>query len=86
MLNVFTSSRINQQETEKGIYFKLIELGIRQTKTPLKRIHCYNKIAHAMIAQKSSEVDTGLQKIGTDMIAMLREAKGERQLEKQKIG
>ena len=33
----------------------------------------------AMIAQKSSEVDTDLQKIGTDMITMFRLAKEEEQ-------
>ena len=33
----------------------------------------------AMIAQKSSDVDTDLQKIGTDMITMFRLAKEEEQ-------
>ena len=33
----------------------------------------------AMIDQKSSEVDTDLQKIGTDMITMFRLAKEEEQ-------
>ena len=33
----------------------------------------------AMIAQKSLEVDTDLQKIGTDMITMFRLAKEEKQ-------
>ena len=35
-------------------------------KVHLKRIHCYNKMAQAMIAQKSSKVDTDLQKISMD--------------------
>ena len=59
----------------------MIELGVRQTKTHLKRIHCYDKMAQAMIAQKSSEADTDLQKIGTDMITMFRLGKEEKQTE-----
>ena len=59
----------------------MIELGARRTKTHLKRIHCYDKMAQAMIAQKSSEVDTDLQKIGTGMITMFRLGKEEKQTE-----
>ena len=40
-------------------------------------------MAQAMIAQKSSEVDTDLQKICTDMITMLRLTKEEKQTEDQ---
>ena len=58
--------------------FKLIEFGVRRTKTHLKRIRCYDKRAQAVIAQKSSEVDANLQKIGTDMITMFRVAKEEK--------
>ena len=39
----------------------------------------YDKMAQAMIAQKSSEVDTDLQQIVTDMITMFRVAKEEKQ-------
>ena len=53
------------------------------TKTHLKQIRCYDKMAQAMIAQKSSEVDTDLQKICTDMITMLRLTKEEKQTEDQ---
>ena len=42
-------------------------------------MRCYDKMAQAMIAQKSSEVDTDLQQIVTDMITMFRVAKGEKQ-------
>ena len=38
-------------------------------------------MAQGMIAQKSSEVDTDLQKIGTDMITMFWLAKKEKQTE-----
>ena len=61
--------------------FQLIELGVRHTKTHLKQIRCYDKMVQAMIGQKSSEVDTDLQKIGTDMITMFRVAKEEKQTE-----
>ena len=61
--------------------FKLIELGVRLTRTHLKQQRCYYKMAHATIAQKSSEVDTNLQKIGTDVITMLRVTKEEKQTE-----
>ena len=50
-------------------------------KAHLKRIRCYGKMVKAMIAQKSSEVYTDLQKIGTDMITMFRLAKEEKQTE-----
>ena len=63
------------------IFKWLRELGARRKKTHLKRIRCYNKMVQAMIAQKSSEVDTNLQKIGTDMITMFRVAKKEKQTE-----
>ena len=61
--------------------FKLLELGVGRTKTHLKQISCYNKMAQGMIAQKSSEVDTDLQTIGTDMITMFWLAKKEKQTE-----
>ena len=38
-------------------------------------------MVQAVIAQKSSEVDTNLQKIGKDMITMFRVAKEEKQTE-----
>ena len=38
-------------------------------------------MVQAMIAQKSSEVDTDLQKIGKDMITMFRVAKEQKQTE-----
>ena len=38
-------------------------------------------MAQAIITQKSSEVDTDLQKISTDMITMFRLAKEEKQTE-----
>ena len=50
-------------------------------KAHLKRIRCYGTMVEAMIAQKSSEVYTDLQKIGTDMITMFRLAKEEKQTE-----
>ena len=50
-------------------------------KAHLKRIRCYGTMVEAMIAQKSSEVYTDLQKIGTDMITMFRLAKKEKQTE-----
>ena len=59
----------------------MIELGVRRTKTHLERIHCYDKMAQAIIAQKSSEVDTDLQKIGTGMITMFKLGKEEKQTE-----
>ena len=66
MFNVFVSTRINHQETSKGIYFKLKLLAVRQMKIHFKRIHCKDKMAQAIIAQKSSKVDTDLQKISMD--------------------
>ena len=59
----------------------MLELGVGRTKTHLKQISCYDKMAQGMIAQKSSEVDTDLQKIGTDMITMFWLAKKEKQTE-----
>ena len=59
----------------------MIKLGVRQTGKHLKRIGCYNKMVQAIITQKSSEVDTDLQKISTDMITMFRLAKEEKQTE-----
>ena len=50
-------------------------------KTRLKRIRCYDKMAHTMIAQKSSEVNNDLQKIGTGVITMFKVAKEEKQTE-----
>ena len=66
MFNVFVSTRINHQETSKGIYFKLKLLAVRQMKIHFKQIHCKDKMAQAIIAQKSSKVDTDLQKISMD--------------------
>ena len=36
MFNVFTSNKINQEETKKGIIFTLIEFRVRRTKIHLK--------------------------------------------------
>ena len=80
MFNVFTSSRINQQETEKGIYFQIDRVRSK-TKTHLQQMRYYNKMAQTMITQKGQEVDTDLWKIGTNMVAMLKEAKEEKHTE-----
>ena len=80
MFNVFTSSRINQQETEKGIYFQIDRVRSK-TKTHQQQMCYYNKIMQTMITQKGQEVDTDLWKIGTNMIAMLKEVKEEKQTE-----
>ena len=47
-------------------------------RTHLKQIHYYGKITQAMITQKNSVVDIDLQKIGENMMSML---KGENQTE-----
>ena len=48
-------------------------------KINLDGIRCYDKMGQPMITQKSSEVDTDLQKIGTDITRMFRVAKEEKQ-------
>ena len=78
MFNVFKGTRINKQETERVFILKLIELGVRRTKTYLKQIPCYDKMVESLIAQKSSEVDTDLHNIGMDMIALFRVTKEEK--------
>ena len=55
----------------------MIELGVRRTKTHLKRLHCYDKMVQAVIAQKSSKVDTDHQKISMRILTMFKVAKKE---------
>ena len=75
MFNVFKSSKINQQETEKGISFQ-IDRGTKNEDT--FEVNTFlRQMAQTIITQKSLEVDTDLQKIGMDMVTMLRAAKKE---------
>ena len=59
----------------------MIELGVRRTKTYLKQMRRYGKMVPVVIAQKSLEVDSDLQKIGKDIITMFRPAKEEKETE-----
>ena len=81
IFNVFMSNRINLEETQKGIYFQIDWARSKTNGDTFDANMLLQQNGTSNGNTKSLEVDTNLQKIGTDIIMIFRVAKEEKQTE-----
>ena len=75
------SNRINLEETQKGIYFQIDRARSKTNGDTFDANMLLQQNGTSNGNTKNLEVDTNLQKIGTDIIMIFRVAKEEKQTE-----